>query len=166
MWWRMFDPASATPQELSDDPGCIEGVKVEGAPATEKRSLAQSYSFDPSQECKLAAGKKTNVIFAHNLELKLNLLSLDLSNGKLALKASQRSLNEKCGGAFPKDGSLLPDEFVLPAGIPDALAEVAAGHLSKKLHPRWPRYWNARPRRSKCKKQVSPHRLPPFALPV
>ena len=135
MWWRMFDRAEATPQELRDDSGCIEGVKAEGAAATEKRSLAQSYSFDPSQECKLAAGEKSNVMFAHNLELKLNLLALDLSKGRLTLKASQKSLNEKCGGAFPKHGSLLPDEFVSPAGIPDALAEVAAGQLSKKLHP-------------------------------
>ncbi len=135
MWWRMFDRAKATPEELRDDPGCIEGVQAQGTSRTEKKSLVQSYSFDPSQECKLAAGERSYVMFTHNLAMKLNLLAIDLSNGGLHLKVSQKSLTEKCGGAFPKHGSLLPDEFVSAAGIPDALAEVAAVHLSKNLHP-------------------------------
>ena len=36
MWWRMFDRAEATPEELRDDPGCIEGVQAVGSPAAEK----------------------------------------------------------------------------------------------------------------------------------
>src|SRR5271165_2225854 len=67
MWWRMFDRAAASSEELIDDPGCVQGV-------------------------------------------------------------------EKCGAAFPKDGSLLKDEFVSPAGIPIALCEVASEQLSKRLH--------------------------------
>lgn len=135
MWWRMFDRAGAPPEELRDDPGCIESVRAEGAPTAEKLSLLQGYTFDPSQECKLAAGGRSYVMFTHNLNLKLNMLAVDLSNGRLGLKVSQKSLNEKCGGAFPKHGSLLPDEFVSPASIPYALTEVAAGHLLNTLHP-------------------------------
>ncbi len=134
MWWRMFDRAQATAEELRDDPGCIEGVQAVGSPTPEKLSLVQAYRFDPSQECKLAAGDRSRVMFAHNLEAKFTLSALDASVGELQLKVGKKGLNEKFGGAFPKQGSLLPDEFVSAAGIPDALAAVATRHLSKTLH--------------------------------
>jgi uncharacterized protein len=134
MWWRMFDRAKATSEELRDDPGCIEGVKAEGTPTPEKKSLVQRYSFDPSQECKLAAGERSYVMFTHNLEMKLNPPAIDLYKGRLALKVSQKSLTEKLGGAFPARGSLLPDEYVPAAAIQAALTEVAAKQLSKNLH--------------------------------
>ncbi len=43
-------------------------------------------------------------------------------------------LIKKCGGTFPKNGSLLEDEFVPPGNVPMALCEVASGQLSKRLH--------------------------------
>ena len=134
MWWRMFDRAAATAEELRDDPGCIEGVQAVGSPAAEKQSLAQTYRFDPSQECKLAAGDRSSVMFTHKLEAKLTLLSLDASGGELQLKASKKLLTEKLGGAFPRHGSLLPDEYVPATAIQTALAETAAKQLSNALH--------------------------------
>lgn len=134
LWWRMFDREMATHEELRDDPGCIEGVEADGSPATEKKSLVQTYRFDPSQECKLAAGERSKVMFTHNLDLKFTLLAIDVSIGMLQLKTSQKSLNEKCGGAFPKHGSLLKDEYVNADPIPAALSEVASGQLSGTLH--------------------------------
>lgn len=134
IWWRMYDRANATPEELRDDPGCIEGVNARGTPALEKRSLVQRYAFDPSQECKLADGEESQVMFAHNLEMKLKLSALDLSKGELVVKVGQKSLSDKSRGVLPAQGSLMQDEFVSPGGIPDALTEVAAGHLSKELH--------------------------------
>ena len=133
VWWRMFDRAEATREELRDDPGCIEGVRLVGASTPEKLSLVQAYEFDPLQECKLAAGD--GAMFTHNLEAKFVLLELDTSIGELQLKIGKKSLGEKLGGSFPQHGSLLVDEFVSPAGIPDALADVASRHLSKHLHP-------------------------------
>jgi len=135
MWWRMFDRAKATPEELRDDPGCIQGVQALGSPAPEKQSLVQTYRFDPAQECKLAAGDKSKVMFAHSLEAKFTLSALDATAGSLQLKISKKSLNEKFSGVFPQHGSLLQDEYV-PAGvIQTALTEVSAKHLSKSLHP-------------------------------
>lgn len=134
VWWRMFDRTEATPEQLRDDPGCIEGVCAQGAPRPEKKSLVQTYRFDPDQECKLTSGDKSKVMFKHDLTMKFTLLEMSLGRGELTLKASQTSLNEKCGGRFPSVGSLLPDEFVSPAGIPDALREVADGHLRASLH--------------------------------
>jgi uncharacterized protein len=134
MWWRMFDRAVDTPEELRDDPGCIQDIHAVGSPTPEKQSLVQTYRFDPSQECKLVAGDKSRVMFTHNLEAKFTLSELDTSEGQLRIKIGRKTLTEKLAGAFPKRGSLLPDEFVSPAGIPDALAAVAANHLSGRLH--------------------------------
>jgi uncharacterized protein len=134
MWWRMFDRAEATSEELRDDPGCIEGIQAVGSPAVEKLSLVQAYSFAPEQECKLAAGDKTDVMFSFNLEAKLKLVELDASAGTLALKIGKKGLTEKFGGAFPQQGSLLPYEYVPAQSIQLALAEVSAKHLSGQLH--------------------------------
>jgi len=134
VWWRMFDRAKATSAELRDDPGCIDDVRIVGLPVKEKQSLVQSYSFDPSQECKFVAKSKTKVMFTHQIDAKLTLHSIDLSNGRLGLKATQKTLNKHFNGAFPNRGALLLNEFVSPEWIPDALNDVATGHLSKSLH--------------------------------
>lgn len=133
MWWRMFDRAAAMPEERRDDPGCIEGITAQGSCENEKQSLIQTYSFDPSQECKLAGDDK--VRFTHNLDATFTLSEIDASAGRLRLKIGRKSLDAKCAGTFPAQGALLADEFVSPAGIPDALTAVAAGHLSGHLHP-------------------------------
>ncbi|MDH5668208.1 MAG: TM0106 family RecB-like putative nuclease, partial [Nitrospira sp.] len=135
VWWRMFDRADATPDELRDDPGCIEGIQATGDPVPHKQSLVQAYACDPSQECKLAAGDRKQVMFTHNLDAKFTLLSLDTDAGRLELKIGKKSLNEKCDGIFPRQGSVLPDEYVNPAPIPEALTAVASGQLSRALHP-------------------------------
>ena len=133
MWWRMFDRAKATSEALRDDPACIEGIHAIGSPTPEKLSLVQAYRFDPSQECKLAAGDKSKVMFTHNLQAKFTLVELDASTGSLRLKIGKKGLNEKCAGAFPQQGSLLPDEHVPATPIQTALTEVVAGHLSGNL---------------------------------
>lgn len=134
MWWRMFDRADASLDELRDDAGCIQGIKATGVASTEKRSLVQHYEFDPIQECKLAAGDKTNVMFTHNLEAKLTLSALDLVKGNLQIKISQKGLNDKFGGTFPSHGSLIPYEFVPAGSIQTALTEIAGKYLSKVFH--------------------------------
>lgn len=134
MWWRMFDRAVATPDVLRDDAGCIEGIQAVGSPGVEKQSLVQQYRFDPAQECKLAAGGKTDLMFTYNLEAKLKLTQLDASAGRLSLKIGRKSLDAKMGGEFPAQGSLIPYELVPAQAIQSALTEVAAQHLSGRLH--------------------------------
>jgi predicted RecB family nuclease len=133
MWWRMFDRASATPEERRDDPGCLEGLQADEPCITEKKSFVQAYHFDASQECKLAQDDK--VKFTHNLDANFTLAEIDTSASRLKLKIGKKSLDEKCAGRFPAQGALLVDEFISPAGIPDALAAVATKHLSGQLHP-------------------------------
>lgn len=133
VWWRMFDRAQATDEELRDDSGCIEGVVATGSPFPEKRSLVQTYTFDPAQECKLVAGEKKNVKFAHNLEGQFNLFELDLVAGILKLKTTQASLNDKFGGSFPTGGSLVPIEVVDATTIKAALTDIGEKYLTKVL---------------------------------
>ena len=133
MWWRMFDRATATSEELRDDPACIQGIDAMGSPMPEKLSLVQTYSFDPSQECKLAAGDTSKVMFTHNLNAKFTLTELDVSAGRLSLKIGKKGLGEKFSGAFPSQGSLLPDEHVSATAIQLALTEVIARHVSGNL---------------------------------
>jgi predicted RecB family nuclease len=95
--------------------------KPSGLLHQEKLSLVQAYRFDPSQECKLAAGDRSKVMFTHNLRAKFTLLELDGSTGNLCLKIGKKGLNEKCGGLFPQQGSLLPDEHVSATTIPDGV---------------------------------------------
>ena len=134
MWWRMFDRAKATSEELRDDSGCIEGIRSVGSTATDKKSLVQTYQFDPLQECKLAAGEKSRVMFSHNLKAKFTMPMLDASEGQLQIKIGQKTLNEKFNGAFPSYGSLLPDEYVPAASIQVGLTQVAVKHLTNDLH--------------------------------
>ena len=135
IFWRMFDRAKATPEELRDDPACIEGVKAKGAPVVEKRSLIQTYTFDPSQECKLAGDKDSMVMFTHALGAKCTLVDLDLGKGVLRIKLGSKALEERLEGEFPSTGSLLLNELVPATAIQKALAEVAGEHLSGTLHP-------------------------------
>jgi RecB family nuclease, putative, TM0106 family len=129
MWWRMFDRAVSTPEELRDDSGCIEGVCAAGAPVKEKLSLVQTYQFDPRQECKLAAKDKAKVMFTHDIKSKLNLVFLDAETGVLKLKIAERTLKEKFDGKFPSRGSLLPDESVSPEAMQLALTEIGKLYL-------------------------------------
>lgn len=131
LWWRMFDRAAATPDQRRDDPGCLEGLRIDGPCSTDKRSLVQSYRFDPAQECKLAVSDQAR--FAHNLEATFTIADLDATAGRLTLRIGQKSLHEKCAGQFPVEGALLQNDFISPAGIPDALTEVATSHLSDAL---------------------------------
>ncbi len=134
-WWRMFDRAVATTDVLRDDPACIEGVQATGEPLPDKQSFIQSYRFDPSQECKVAPGGRVQVMFTHELKAKFGVPLLDTAMGRLELKIGKKSLNEKCAGAFPRQGSVIAYEFVDPTPIPEALTAVAARHLSGQLHP-------------------------------
>jgi predicted RecB family nuclease len=132
IWWRMFDRAAATEEELRDDSGCIQGAHRDGTPTVAKRSLIQGYRFDPSQECKL--GVDGTVMFTHNLEAGFTITAVDLDAGTITLKISQKTLTQKLGGVFPEDGSLLQNEYVNPGEIPNALQQVAAQHLLGNLH--------------------------------
>lgn len=133
LWWRMFDRAKATAQELREDAACIEGVTAIGRPTGEAQSLVQRYRFDPAQECKLTPGDRCRVMFPHDLETKFTLVELDVAAGGLALKIGRNTLDQRCDGRFPASGSLLPYEYLSSETIQAALAEIGRTQLSDQL---------------------------------
>jgi predicted RecB family nuclease len=133
MWWRMFDRAKATPEELRDDPACLEGLQARGDHIAVKQSCVQAYAFDPAQECKIAAND--SVMFTHDLKTTFTVSSIDASLGELKLKIGRKGLTNKCDGSFAKHGSVLKDEFVSAEAIAEALCEVAYEQSRKRLSP-------------------------------
>ncbi len=133
MWWKMFDRADASAEELRDDSGCIEGLKAVGDCVAEKKSFLQKYTFDPSQECKL--GTDDRIMFTHNLDASFAIASIDLDAGEVSLKIGKKGLEDKCQGKFPSNGSILKNEYVNPGEIPDALFDIASQQLTNDLHP-------------------------------
>lgn len=133
MWWKMFDRADASAEELRDDSGCIEGLKAVGDCVAEKKSFLQKYTFDPSQECKL--GPDDRISFTHNLDASFAIASIDLDLGELTLKIGKKGLEDKCQGEFPSKGSILKNEYVSPGEIPDALFDIASQQVTNDLHP-------------------------------
>jgi predicted RecB family nuclease len=133
-WWKMYERDQATAQELRDDPCCVEGISAVGGPRISKQSLIQAYRFDASQECKLRADDETSVMFCGALDTKFTLVDIDYQSGQLELKLSRKALLEKCGGAFPTSGSILPDEIISKKPIPGALAAVAEKQLQGRLN--------------------------------
>lgn len=133
VFWRKFDRAAATVEELRDDTGCIQGVVAHGDPVPDKKSLVQTYRFDPNQECKLSGGSRKRVVFTFAPKASLNLETLDLEAGQLTLKISRDGLQEKFEGSFPQRGSLISEDFVPSDSMQKALIEVGNSHLASAL---------------------------------
>lgn len=131
IWWKMFELADAAIEELHDDDSCIAEIEAFDEPVPEKRSLLQSYRFDPAQECKLSAGK--SVKFTHELRAPITLFQLDVETGTLQLKATQATLDEHFSGKFPLSGSLIMVDEPKDEPIPTALARTAEKYLNGDL---------------------------------
>ncbi|GAA0305650.1 TM0106 family RecB-like putative nuclease [Psychrosphaera haliotis] len=122
IFWKLFDRLGQDPEALLDDLDCLAFcVRTEREPfkpTTRSRSLAYEYHFDTSQEFKATQrsfyilgeetpeGKSKKVTFAPNLS--------DLSSGLIVVTSG----NEPSSLI-----NLVPDEYVNPKPIPDALTE-------------------------------------------
>ncbi|MCF7674245.1 MAG: TM0106 family RecB-like putative nuclease [Akkermansiaceae bacterium] len=123
MWWSMFERAAMTQEELYEDLACLGGLTLTGKPIPDKRSLVATYRFDPDQETKING--KAKVIMAHCLDAKPTIASFDANSGTIEIKMGTAAVNTKLGGSFPSQLSLLPDEFVSPGVIEEALLDLA-----------------------------------------
>lgn len=113
VWWALFERHAMTEQDLIDDPDCLGGLERTGRAEPVKRSLRYTYRFDPHQETKLREDKQC--CFAHDLEMKVTIESIDLEAGVLTFKLG-------AGRPQPPDRlSLIPYELVPPKVIVDAI---------------------------------------------
>ncbi|KXK07383.1 MAG: superfamily I DNA/RNA helicase [Acidobacteria bacterium OLB17] len=133
-WWHFFDLIGKPAEELRDEPDCIAEVEAVGDPRPEKKSLAQGYKFDISQECKLSDGGGSTVCFQHDSNTNFSLISLDHATGDMELKASQGTLDSSAfGGKFPAAGSLVEKPDDISSSLAAALLVIGENYLSGTL---------------------------------
>lgn len=127
-WWRVFDLQEASPEELRDDPACLEGLTRSGSAETIKQSTVQWYRFDANQECKLAADSRVNVV--GRLMPELTVHDLDLRGGRIALKLGNQNLTRHFDGQFPEDISVYEKGIISSRVLQDSLLELARARVA------------------------------------
>lgn len=121
VWWRMFDRALMTHQELKDDIACIGEATLQSAQGTKvAKSLAFDYQFDPTQDVKLKVEDK--VMPVENFDVKFEILDLN-EEGALRLKVGGPTL-KKLNDAMPALTSFIPVEVISSEVLRDALHEI------------------------------------------
>jgi len=133
VFWRLFERLGLSHVELLDDLDCLacceRTTREAFKPTPRARNLAYEYRFDPAQEFKGASksfyllglemedGKQAKVTYLKD--------ESDLENGLLVVQAKEEP---------PATISLVPDEYVNPNPIPQAIDQVVgdfeAGQLS------------------------------------
>ncbi|QMT59466.1 helicase [Legionella sp. PC997] len=125
VFWRMFERLGLTGEELLDDIDCLaycrRTPKPPYKPTPKSRTLAYEYFFDPEQEFKGGAqqyfilGKETEE--GKTVTVNYYEKDSDLEHGIIVLQM-------KNGVDDPI--TLIPNEYVDPHSIPDAIAKQAA----------------------------------------
>lgn len=127
VFWRLFDRLGLSHVELVDDLDCLANCKrTERAPfkpTPKARNLAYEYRFDPTQEFKGAAksfylvGEET----AEGKTAKVTLLKelSDLDKGVIIVQSKAEP---------PRHISMVPDEYVNPSPIPQAIYQTVEAY--------------------------------------
>ena len=115
-WWRMFDRQGLTEIDLYDDMDCLVGLsrteKKPYLPTERSRNFVYEYEFDPNQPVK-GFHKSYYVLGEDNI--KVTAVSLNIDKGLIELQS----------GSEPEANiSLIPDQYVRPDPIPEAIEDV------------------------------------------
>lgn len=108
-FWRMFDRAEATEDELFDDIDCLAGLTLV---SRDKEPGGAWYRFSPEQETKLEPGDRC--LFAHDINSGCTLEQIDFDHGVCLLHLGPDNHP-------PKRVNLIPDENVPPRPRPHAV---------------------------------------------
>lgn len=131
-FWRLFDRLGLSETELEDDLDCLAGCtrtdREAFKPTPRARNLAYEYSFDPAQEFK-GAQKQFYLLGIEDEDGKRAQVSYkeehsDLERGLIVLQAKDEP---------PGTVTLVPDEFVRPDPIPQAINDIVAEYEQDKL---------------------------------
>lgn len=82
-WWNSFARQDKLEEELLDDLDCIAGLRLQGAPVPDKRSLVYSYRF-PEQEYRIRV--KDTVVDAWQMQTAGTVAALDDSARTIQIK--------------------------------------------------------------------------------
>ncbi|BCA96489.1 nuclease [Legionella antarctica] len=133
VFWRLFDRLGLSEEELLDDIDCLAYCrrtnKAPYKPTPQARNLVYEYTFDPNQEFKGNAkqyyilGEETED--GKNIKATYHAQGSDLEQGLITLQAKNPPEEQI---------TLIPDEFVNPRPIPEALAKQAEAFEQERLN--------------------------------
>jgi len=115
-WWRHFDRLGLTEVDLHDDMDCLTGLQRTATapflPTPRARNHVFEYAFDPNQPFKTQA-KSFYVLGEDNV--KVTAYSFDPGTGLIGIQSKIEPAALL---------SLVPDEYIRPTPIPEAIHEV------------------------------------------
>jgi uncharacterized protein len=121
-WWRVFERADMTEQELFEDPECLGGlVRTTKAPEAVKLSHRYEYRFDAHQESRLRDGDPCR--YSHDIDFKVKIDQVDYEAGLLYLRFG------KGRPAPPSHLSLIPDEIFHAKVIVESIERTVRHYL-------------------------------------
>lgn len=127
VWWKLFDRMGLNELELFDDMECLVGLVRTGTapfkPTPKARNLAYEYAFDKNQPFK---GQPKEFYILGEDDQKITCLSIDLENGTAVFQNKE---------APPDRMSVIPNDFVRPAPIPDRIEEVVKQIVDNDFAP-------------------------------
>jgi len=130
VFWKLFDRLGMEESELLDDLDCLAFCqRTAREPFKIMRSLGYEFSFDASQEFKGASnsyyvlGEETED--GKNIKVSIDKSESDFPNGLFVIKSSK---------VVPPDLiTLIPDEYVRPQPIPEAITELVKDYENGAL---------------------------------
>ena len=126
-WWKLYDRLSLTEIDLHEDMECLVGLtRTTREPFLHKprvRNQTYEYSFDKNQPFK---GNSNSFYVLGEERLKLKTISFDPDEGLICLQSK---------AAPPDRISLVPDQFISPAPIPNAIQDTIETNLNNDFEP-------------------------------
>ena len=126
-WWRLFDRLGLTEIDLHDDMDCLVGLqrtlREPFLPTPRARNQAFEYSFDVNQPFK---GQSKSFYVLGEDRFKVTTVSFNLDEGLICLQSKVSP---------PLRISLVPDQFVRPDPIPNAIKDVIEKHIENDFSP-------------------------------
>jgi predicted RecB family nuclease len=123
--WKYFDRLGWSEPELYDDMDCLAGVEHTGSPAIKpvRGNPVHAYQFDVDQPFK---GKAKSFYVLDHEELKVTAKDYDPETGRISF-GSRKDL--------PRRMNLVPDEYVRPRPIPEAIRQVVEDNMASGFAP-------------------------------
>ena len=126
-WWRLFDRLGLTEIDLYDDMDCLVGLQRTDLhpflPTPRSKNKVFEYAFDPNQPFK---GQTRSFYILGEDKTKVTAVDIDQDKGLIKLQSKIEPDVQL---------SLLPDDFVRPAPIPEAIQSVIEKLLANNFAP-------------------------------
>ena len=122
MWWRFFSRLGLTADDLYDDMDCLADIRRTASepflPTKRSRNYVFEYKFDANQEFR---GEIKNFYVLEDSDIKVKIYDYNLEEGLVSLQSKFEPLRRM---------SLIPDEYLNPHPIPDAIFDVIEDMLA------------------------------------